>query len=146
MRCLNSENLEIIRTVETSHLPRKQTLKMLGIPSSTYYDWYARWIEGCIDALADRSPRPKSVWNRIPDKEREDVVDFILEHEDPAPREPVVKCTQEKRYYVPESAVYRILGAEDLITSPAHVVIRVAPPRQIAVQCTAGKWNSGIRL
>jgi hypothetical protein len=34
-----SEKLEIIRTVEASHLPVKQTLKMLGILSSTYYDW-----------------------------------------------------------------------------------------------------------
>jgi transposase InsO family protein len=38
---------------------------MLGIPSSTYYDWYARWVEGGLDGLADRSPRPRSVWNRI---------------------------------------------------------------------------------
>lgn len=34
-----------------------------------------------------------SVWNRIPDKLREDVVDFALEHEDPTPRELAVKYT-----------------------------------------------------
>lgn len=44
---------------------------MLGIPSSTYYDWYARWVEDGIDALADRSPCPRSVWNRITDDVRE---------------------------------------------------------------------------
>lgn len=33
-----SEKLEIISTIEASHLPVKQTLSMLGIPSSTYYD------------------------------------------------------------------------------------------------------------
>ena len=82
MRYPASEKLEIIRTVEASHLPTRQTLRMLGIPSSTYYDWYARWSDGGIDALADRSPRPGSVWNRIPDKVRDDVVDFALEHED----------------------------------------------------------------
>ena len=80
MRYPASEKLEIIRTVEASHLPTRQTLKILGIPSSTYYDWYARWSDGGVDALADRSPRPKSLWNRIPDKVREDVVDFALEH------------------------------------------------------------------
>jgi transposase-like protein len=53
MRYPASEKLEIIRTVEASHLPTRQTLKMLGIPSSTYYDWYARWSDGGIDALAD---------------------------------------------------------------------------------------------
>ena len=37
MRYPASEKLEIIRTVEASHLPVKQTLTMVGIPSSTYY-------------------------------------------------------------------------------------------------------------
>jgi putative transposase len=126
MRYPASEKLAIIRTVEASHLPTRQTLKMLGIPSSTFYDWYARWSDGGIDALADRSPRPGSVWNRIPDKVRDDVVDFALEHEDLTPRELAVKYTDEKRYFVSESSVYRILSAEDLITAPAHVVIRAA--------------------
>jgi transposase InsO family protein/transposase-like protein len=126
MRYPASEKLAIIRTVEASHLPTRQTLKMLGIPSSTFYDWYARWSDGGIDALADRSPRPGSVWNRIPDKVRDDVVDFALEHEDLTPRELAVKFTDEKRYFVSESSVYRILSAEDLVTAPAHVVIRAA--------------------
>lgn len=126
MRYPASEKLEIIRTVEASHLPTRQTLKMLGIPSSTYYDWYARWSDGGFDALADRSPRPASVWNRIPDLIRQDVVDFALEHEDLTPRELAVKYTDDKRYFVSESSVYRILSAEDLITAPAHVVIRAA--------------------
>ena len=64
---------------------------MIGIPSSKYYDWYARWSGGSVDVLADHSPRPKSVWNRIPDKVREDVVNFALEHEDLTPRELAVK-------------------------------------------------------
>jgi len=126
MRYPATEKLEIIRTVEASHLPTKRTLSMIGIPSSTYYEWYARWVEGGLDALADRSPRPKSVWNRIPDEIREDVVEFALEHEDLTPRELAVKYTDEKRYFVSESSAYRILKAADLITSPAHVVIRAA--------------------
>jgi putative transposase len=126
MRYPASEKLEIIRTVEASHLPVKRTLAMLGIPSSTYYQWYGRWAEGGFDALADRSPRPRSVWNRIPDEIREDVVEFALEHEDLTPRELAVKYTDEKRYFVSESSAYRILKAADLITAPAHVVIRAA--------------------
>ena len=37
MRYPASEKLEIIRTVEGSHLPVKQTLDMLCIPRSTLY-------------------------------------------------------------------------------------------------------------
>ena len=126
MRYPASEKLEIIRTVEASHLPVKQTLTMIGIPSSTYYDWYTRWVEGGIDALADRSPRPGSVWNRIPDDVREAFVEFALDHEDLTPRELAVKYTDKKRYFISESSAYRILKAEDLITAPAHVVICAA--------------------
>lgn len=54
------------------------------------------------------------------------MVDFALEHEELTPRELAVKYTDEKRYFVSESSVYRILSAEDLITAPAHVVIRAA--------------------
>ena len=126
MRYPASEKLEIIRTVEASHLPTKRTLAMLAIPSSTYYDWYARWVDGGVYALADRSPKPRSVWNRIPDDVREDFIEFALEHEDLTSRELAVKYTDNKRYFVSESSAYRILKAEDLITAPAHVVIKAA--------------------
>jgi putative transposase len=58
MRYPASEKLEIIRTVEASHLPVRQTLAMLGIPSTTYYRWYDRWSEGGLDALDDTAPHP----------------------------------------------------------------------------------------
>ena len=83
--------------MEASHLSVKQTLAMLGIPSSTYYDWYARWSDGGLDALADRAPRPRSVWNRIPHDTREDFVAFALDHEDLTPRELAVKYTDDPR-------------------------------------------------
>ncbi|QFT92393.1 Integrase core domain protein [Roseovarius sp. THAF9] len=126
MRYPASEKLEIIRTVEASHLPVRRTLTMLGIPSSTYYQWYARWADGGVDALRDTSPRPRAVWNRIPDEIRDAFVEFALDHEDLTPRELAVKYTDEKRYFVSESSAYRILKAQDLITAPAHVVIRAA--------------------
>ena len=67
MRYPGSEKLEIIRTVEASHLPARQTLAMLGIPRTTYYRWYDRWSEGGLDALEDTAPHPGSVWNRLTD-------------------------------------------------------------------------------
>jgi putative transposase len=126
MRYPASEKLEIIRIVEGGHLPTKQTLDMLGIPRSTYYRWYDLCLEGGLDALADKSPRPKSVWNRIPQKVRDDFVEFALDYEALTSRELAVKYTDEKRYFISESSAYRILKAEDLITAPAHVVIKAA--------------------
>jgi putative transposase len=126
MRYPASEKLEIIRTVEGSHLPTKQTLDMLGIPRSTFYRWYDLYLEDGLDGLSDKSPSPKSVWNRIPDDHRDDLIEFALEHEALTSREQAVKYTDEKRYYVSESSVYRILKEADLITAPDYVVIKAA--------------------
>ena len=126
MRYPASEKLEIIRTVEGSHLPTKQTLDMLGIPRSTFYRWYDLYLEDGLDGLSDKSPSPKSVWNRIPDDHRDDLIEFALEHEALTSRELAVKYTDERRYYVSESSAYRILKEADLITAPDYVVIKAA--------------------
>ena len=48
MRYPASEKLETIRLVEQSHLPIKQTLDKLGIPSTTLYRWYDRYPIGRV--------------------------------------------------------------------------------------------------
>ena len=126
MRYPASEKLEIIRLVEQSHLPAKQTLDKLGIPRTTFYRWYDKYLTGGVEALEDRSPRPLKVWNRIPDDVRERVVDMALDVPELSPRELAVRFTDTQRYFVSESSVYRLLKAYDLITSPAYAVIKVA--------------------
>lgn len=96
MRYPGSEKLEIIRTVEASHLPTRRTLETIGIPSTTYYRWYDLWSGGGVDALEDVAPCPRSVWNRIPDETREAFIEFALEHEDLTPRELAVKYTEDR--------------------------------------------------
>ena len=126
MRYPASEKLEIIRTVEGSHLSTKQTLNMLGIPPTTFYRWYDLYLEGGLAGLSDKPSRPGSVWNRIPDERRDDMIEFALEHEALSTRELAIKYTDERRYFVSESSVYRILKAADLITAPDYVVIKAA--------------------
>ena len=126
MRYPASEKLQIIRTVEGSHLPTKMTLGMLGMPRTKFYRWYDRYVEGGFDALADRSPGPKSVWNRIADARRDDLIEFALEHEALTTRELAVKYTDEKRYFVFETSAYHVVKAADLITAPDYVVIKAA--------------------
>lgn len=126
MRYPASEKLEIIHTVERSHLPVKKTLDMLGIPRTTFYRWYDRYLEDGLDGLADRSPCPGSVWNRIPEDIRELIVEMALDHPELSPREIAVRFTDTKKYFVSEASVYRHLKAQDLITSPAFVVIKAA--------------------
>jgi len=123
-----AEKLEIIRTVETFHLPTRTTLSKIGIPKTTFYRWYDRYLEQGPDGLEDRPSRPTKVWNRIPDTVEQDIISFALEDEntDLSPRELAVAYTDDRAYFVSESSVYRILKAQDLITSPAYVVIKAA--------------------
>jgi len=126
MRYPATEKLEIIRLVEQSHLTPKRTLDTLGVPRTTFYRWYDRYVAGGLDALEDRKPIPGRVWNRIPDDVRRQVVEFALEEPELTPRELAVKFTDTQKYFVSESSVYRMLKALDLITSPAFIVIKAA--------------------
>lgn len=126
MRYPASEKLEIIRIVEQSHLPAWRTLDQLGIARRTFYRWYDRYLEGGPEALEDRPSAPRRVWNRIGDDIQQQIIDMALDTTDLSPRELAVRFTDEKRYFVSEATVYRLLKAHDLITSPAFVVIRAA--------------------
>jgi len=126
MRYPPSEKLEIIQLVEQSHLPAKRTLAMLGVTRSTFYRWYDRWREGGPEALRDRPSRPSRVWNPIPEAIQNQIVELALDAPELSPRELAVRFTDESKYFVSESSVYRLLKAHDLITSPAYIVIKAA--------------------
>jgi putative transposase len=126
MRYKASEKLEIIRLVEQSHLPVKRTLEKLGIPRATFYRWYDLYRTGGPEALDDRSPRPKRIWNRIPDDVRERIRTLALDEPALSPRELAVRFTDTESYFVSEASVYRLLKALDLIASPAFIVVKAA--------------------
>ena len=97
MRYPASEKLEIIRTVETSHLPVRKTLDKIGIPKTTFYAWLDRYASGGFDALEDRKPRPKRVWNRIAEEVRDRIIARALEEPELSPREVAVAFTDAEK-------------------------------------------------
>ncbi len=107
MRYPASEKLEIIRLVEGSHLPAKRVLDMIGVPRTTFYRWYDRYLSLGASGLEDRPSHPGRVWNRIPDKVRKQIVDLALEQSELSPRELAVRFTDTRRYFVSEASVYR---------------------------------------
>jgi transposase InsO family protein len=123
MRHSASEKMEIIRTVEESELGVKRTLEELDVPRSSFYRWYRSYQEGGYEALADQPPAPRRFWNRIPESEREHVVEVALEHPDLSPRELAWRITDVDGTFISESSVYRILKDADLVTSPAFMVL-----------------------
>ena len=126
MRYPAAEKLEIIRLVERSPLPVRDTLTKLGIPRATFYRWYDRHRQGGPDALADRAPRAERVWNRISQAVRDSVIQLALDEPALSPRELAARFTDTKSYFISEASVYRLLKAQGLVTSPAFIVIKAA--------------------
>jgi transposase InsO family protein len=126
MRYPASEKIEIIRLVEQSHLSVRETLAKISIPQATFYRWYDLYQTGGPEALEDRRPQPKRVWNRISDAIREQIIQLALDEPELSPRELAVRFTDQHGYFVSEASVYRLLKAQDLIASPAFIVMKAS--------------------
>jgi len=142
MRYPASEKLEIIKLVERSHLPAKQTLDRLGIARPTFYRWYDLYQRFGEEALKDRQPGPKRAWNRIPDDVQGKILDMALERSELSPRELAVTFTDEQRYFVSEASVYRLLKAHDLITSPNFIVMKAASEFKDKTSASNQLWQT----
>jgi transposase len=123
MRRSSSEKMEIIRIVEGSELGVKRTLEELGISRSTFYEWYGSYLKKGIEGLKPRSPKRNKFWNRIPEKQRQQVVETALEQTELSPRELACYITDKQGWFISESSVYRILKERGLITSPAWILM-----------------------
>ena len=126
MRYPASEKLEIIRLVETSPLPVRRTLAQIGIPKSTFYAWYDRYVSGGLEALKDRRPRPRASGTASPMRFARKFSSWRSISPSSSPREVAVTFTDRKKTFVSEASVYRLLKAEGLITSPAFILMQAA--------------------
>lgn len=142
MRYSQSEKMEVIRLVEESELPIKRTLDELDVPKSTFYRWYRRYNEYGYDGLASRPPNANRFWNRIPDHEKEKVVEVALDYPELSPRELAWKITDNEGTFISESSVYRILKSYDLVTSPAYIVMAAADEFQHKTRHVHELWQT----
>ena len=142
MRYSSSEKYEIIRLVEESSLPIRKTLRQLDIHKSTFYNWLHRYQEHGIDGLEDRKPTPTLAWNQIPDAHRDSIIDLALDKPALSPREIAVSYTDEQAYFVSESTVYRLLKAQDLITSPAYILMQASDKFQNPTTRVNEMWQT----
>ena len=122
MKYSAAEKYEIIQMVEQSDLGVRRTLKKIGVSKSSFYEWYSRFLKDGIEGLKTRSKRPNQFWNRIPDSERQKIIEHALDHPVLSCREISVDFTDRQSYFVSESSVYRILKSAGLITSPVFAM------------------------
>ena len=142
MKYAASEKLEIIRLVEESHLSARRTLAKPGIPRTTFYRWYDRYLQRGEAGLKDHSPKPNHVWHRVPTDVKRKVVDLALKETELSLRELAVTFTDQERYFVSESSVYRTLKSHDLITSPAFIVLKAANEFQQKTSAIIQLWQT----
>jgi putative transposase len=126
MRFSQQEKYEIIRLVTGSDLSANRTIKELGLQKRTFYNWYARYLEGGYDGLATRATDRRQTWNKIPQRERCRVIDEALEHPELSSRELAVHIVDQHKWYISESSVYRILKEAGLISAPSHILLSAA--------------------
>lgn len=139
-----SEKYEIIRLVENSGLPVKQTLAEIGVPRSTFYRWYEQYQQAGMDGWQDRCSQPRQFWNRISEPVRDQVVRIGLEHAELSARELAWQIIDTEGYFISESSVYRILKAFDLITSPAFILVKAADKFQHPTQRVNELWQTDV--
>lgn len=126
MRFTQSEKMEIINLVEGSNVSANKTLKELGIHKSTFYQWYKRYLQGGFDALVPSKRNQNRVWNKIPQQEKNRVVEIALQKESFTCRELAWHIVDTQKRYISESSVYRILQERGLIPAPHHIVLSAA--------------------
>ena len=126
MRRTAAEKYELIRLVEGSELPVRQTLRELRLTRSTFYRWYECYLRHGRAGLEPRPPAARRYWNRIPPPVRQRVVEAALADPERSPRELAWHLTDREGHFLSESSVYRILKAYDLIPSPAFIVLSAA--------------------
>lgn len=123
MHYSQQEKYEIIRLVEQSDLGVIRTLKQLRINKTTFYNWYNSYLENGYDGLKRKQNKQQTSWNKINEVDRGKVLEIALEKPELSSRELAWHITDNYRYYISESSVYRILKANGLITTPSFRVI-----------------------
>ena len=102
----------ILANVASSTLPKRQVLRDLGIPKSTYYRWLRR------PRLDDRPGGGSTPWNRLSPPEEKMVLTVARQSPELSCRQLAAWITDNKGFSVSESTVYRILRRAGLVKSP----------------------------
>ncbi|MVX36047.1 helix-turn-helix domain-containing protein, partial [Myroides sp. LoEW2-1] len=142
MRLTAAEKYELIQSVTTSELGVKKTLEEFGIPKSSFYKWYKRYLEKGYDGLEKSKRISNRQWNSIPESQQNLVVEIALEYPELSSRELAYKITDEQGIYISESSVYRILKKRDLIPAPNHILIEASNEFKDKTQFVHQMWQT----
>ncbi len=107
---------EVIKLVERSGLPIGQTLRKLGVPARTYH----RWMQN--GSLEDDPPVANHIWNRLLEHEVKTVLERANDYPDRSARQLAFLITDEGKFSVSESTIYRILKRAGLVRERPQII------------------------
>ena len=119
---------EIIKRVEAQKGHRAELLAELKVPRSTYYKWLTEYKKKGLAGLAKKKTAPRTPWNKLTESEINRVLEIARAHPEISPRLLAIKITDEEKFSISESTVYRILKDNNLI-SPREAAER-APKKE----------------
>ena len=140
---MNAEHkLEILRAVEGCGLPARQVLAQLGIASSTYYRWRARFRREGTVGLVDRPARKPVVWNRMLPEERARVYEVALLYPECSSRELACYISDTCGFSISESTVYRLLKARGWIKPMEVKTFPAGPEYTVKTSRPNEQWQT----
>ena len=108
--------ITLLREFQALRGVRRQKLTALGIPLSTYYRWQRCYQTQGGDGLIGKHRAPKRIWNRLSAQEQQRVLEVAKHHPELSSRLLAIKITDEERFCVSPTTVYRLLKQHGLIT------------------------------
>ena len=120
----------LINEIQRLKKDRVRKLKELGIPSSSYYNWKARYEKEGLIGLRKQERSSRKIWNRLTEYERDKVLEIARGHPELSSRLLAIKITDREDFSISESTVYRLLKKEGLIE-----------PRPLSEMPAAKEWR-----
>ena len=82
------------------------TLDQHSIPKSTFYEWYGCYLEKVFEGLQGKASSHRGQWNKIPEEQRQEVVETALEYSEKSPEELAFHIIDHHVWFISESSVY----------------------------------------
>lgn len=112
------QKMDILRLIESSALNTSEALMKFDIPRSTYYRWKRNFKAMGRMGLQDNRPYRARTWNQLLDEQIDTVLEYATFYPELSSREIGLYITDNERFSVSESTVYRILKKHHLIAEP----------------------------
>jgi putative transposase len=105
-----------------------------------------RYVAHGAGALGDGQPAPRRAWNKLPEAVTAAVVDLALQEPELSLRELAMAFVGQRRYFVSEASVYRLIKARGLITSPAFILLKAADRFAQPTTAVNQLWQNRLHL